>query len=175
MPPIDPFAPADSPRHPRQAGSNRVADRQRRAEQEVAERAELEATHVTDLERETDALDYEVTLDVLRLRRDALMDHLEARAQSDEVGNKIPGAPIILDATGVEHELILSDDGATARWEPLQREQPEGDGESPADDGAGPQEQPQAQDDAPEDMAAKLAALDRVKRPARGANRRTKP
>lgn len=100
MPPIDPHAPATSPRHPLNAA------RAAREEHEM-----LSSTHATDAEREADQVP---TLTELRARRTLLIRHLEATAFDADVE-----PPVITDQTGAEVALAVNDDGSEAAWEPL--------------------------------------------------------
>jgi hypothetical protein len=128
MPPIDPFAPAGHERHPRQAGS-----RQPRRDKELRQQAAdleayemLAATHLTAAERAVreqartpddtpEVLPILPTLDELRVRVDALVDYL-SRAGTDD-----GEPPRIIDVTGVEHVLVVSEGGEEAHWEPVAR------------------------------------------------------
>lgn len=127
MPPLDPFAPATSPRHPRNAS---------KAAREEVEL--LAATHATDAERERYLVP---SLAELRARRTLLIRNLEARDSSAEA----PPPVEIIDGTGQLVRLTVSDDGTEASWEPVPEEltatpEPEVDPES----GTAPE--PQADD-----------------------------
>lgn len=117
MPHIDPFAPANSPSHPRFAGARAtggvtLADLERQ-QQDHRERTELLATHLTPAEKAAHDRGATPDLDVLRLRRDALVDYLERREQDADAE-----APTVVDADGTTNHLIVSEDGRAAHWEP---------------------------------------------------------
>lgn len=100
MPPIDPHAPATSPRHPLNAA------RAAREEHEM-----LSSTHATDAERDADQVP---TLTELRARRTLLIRHLEAVTSDADTE-----PPVITDQTGAEVALAVNEDGSEAAWEPL--------------------------------------------------------
>lgn len=134
MPPIDPFAPASHPNHPRNAGGRAgqfedlarqgVADLVALEEQQRQERAELQATHLTPAEKAARDSSGVPDLDTLRLRRDALVDYLERR-EADANAE----VPTIVDANGDTHSLVVSDDGREAHWEPAPPHDPPTDGD----------------------------------------------
>lgn len=114
MPPIDPHAPASSPRHPLNAA--RVA----REEHEM-----LSSTHATDAERDTDQVP---TLTELRARRTLLIRHLEAVTSDADTE-----PPVITDQTGAEVALAINEDGSEASWLPLDDGEPDNDDDGKPD------------------------------------------
>ncbi len=127
---VDPFAPADDPRHPSQQptpdGLDEMREVFRQEAADVEAYDELAATHLTPAERELrdsvlagadpgDDAPALPTLGDLQARVDALVDYLERRDSDDSE------PPRIVDAFGVEHVLSASDDGQKASWEPVER------------------------------------------------------
>lgn len=117
MPHIDPFAPANSPSHPRFAGARAksgetLADLERQ-QRDHLELTELLAVHLTPAEKAAHDLGDTPDLDTLRLRRDALVDYLERREQDSDAE-----APTVVAADGATYHLIVSADGRAAHWEP---------------------------------------------------------
>lgn len=136
---VDPFAPADDPRHPSQQPVPDKVDGMREVlEQEAADIAaydELAGTHLTPRERELrervlggedpgDDAPALPTLGDLQARVDALVDYLERREGADYLerpDGQDSQPPRILDAFGVEHVLEASEDGTSAHWRPVER------------------------------------------------------
>ena len=164
----DPKAPASSPRHPSQTRQNAGVDTThedlaRLAEEEVRL---LSDTHITDAERDALAvgdLTDQPSLDELRVRRDALVDYLTARDSEPETAR-----PEIVDLTGAEHVLEVSEDGAEAKWSLVPQEADsgqQGDENTTADADAATEQAPAEEtvtEQAP-DLDAALAALDKAK------------
>jgi hypothetical protein len=166
---IDPKAPADDPRHPSKQTDTTLADRaeeQRMAEEEVRL---LSDTHITDAERDALSvgdLEQPPGLDELRVRRDALVDYLERRHAEPQ-----PALPEIVDLTGAEHVLTVSEDGSQASWSLVPQEadsDQQGASEADSGDTTPAEVDTKTEAEAPAELDDALAQLDKAKTRKRG-------